>query len=228
MNSKILKRFTAALILALLVGFGASATVTHARINPTPHTLTAVAQFRSYSKNDGGVREFADDTWYGSQINSTSPTMFIGDDYGRRLWYGILDFDTSSLPDTATITDAYIDLRVMNLNSLYGNPYLTLGDMYADITSPYFGNSAKLEPQDFEWFSLAYAGTFPEAYKANMTISMQVDAGALWAIDPTQRTQFKLYFWDDNNDSLSQGITIASGNYGLASYRPLLTVYYTP
>ena len=230
MNQKILKRITAALVLALLVGFGASTTATYATSLPPQcqYISTAGSQFRSYNKYDGGVREFADDTWYGSQVTPSSPTMFIGDDYGRRLWYGILDFDTSTLPDTAFITDAYIDLRVLCLNPMFGNPYLSLGDMYADITSPYFGTSSKLEPQDFESFGFGYAGTFSQAYKANMIITMQVDPGALWGIDPTQRTQFKLYFLDDNNDSLTQGITVASGNYALASYRPLLTVCFEP
>jgi hypothetical protein len=102
-----------------------------------------------------------------------------------------------------------------------------LGDLYAEFISPFYGMSPMLENQDFEWFSAAYAGVVAPATKPNQRILLEVDPAVVWQISATQRTQFKLYFWDDNEDQYSQGITIASGNHTVVAYRPLLTIYFS-
>ena len=84
----------------VLIGFGLS-TPTRASDNRKPAHASAVAQFRSIGKYDGYVREYADDYWYGNVVNSTGSTIVVGDDFAKRLLIGVLDFDTSTLPDTA-------------------------------------------------------------------------------------------------------------------------------
>ena len=214
------------LVLALLIGAGAAATNTLAIAPSRPLAASGIATFHSVGRNDGYVREYLDDYWLGNQVESRGPTMYVGDDAAKRLMIGILDFDTSTLPDSATVTYATLQVRVKSLNTRYGDPYINLGDMYADITAPYFGNSTALESIDFESFALGFAGAFSPAFKANEWIYLDVDLLALGLIDPTAHTQFKVYFFDDNDDDFPQGITFISGNYPTVTYRPTLTVYY--
>lgn len=226
MNFKLLSRFAFALGLALAIGFSAAAQATQAKENRAPSGASAMAQFRSLGKNDGYVREVMDDYWMGSQFNATAPTIVVGDDFAKRLLVGILDFDTSTLPDNATVTYATLEVRVVNFTARYGDPYLKLGDMYAEIVSPYFGSYQKLEAQDFEAPSFGYAGYFWPVTGSNQWSLMEVDPGALGLIDVYDHTQFRLYFFDDNEDTYSQGISFLSGNYQYAAFRPVLTVYF--
>lgn len=226
MNNNHIKRFAIALILAVVIGLGFASTSTLAVSPERPMSASGVATFRSFGKYDGYVREYMDDYWFGNVVNSGASTIYVGDDAGKRLMVGILDFNTSALPDSAIITYATLQMRVANLNLRYGDPYLILGDVYADIVTPYFGNYPTLESMDFEWFADGWAGTFSQAYKNNQWVYLDVDPLLYTSINVADRTQFKVYFFDDNDDGLPQGITFYSGNHSIAAYRPTLTIYY--
>jgi len=223
MNRQVVKRISPALGLALLAGLFISSGANAKK----PHTSGYfMQQLRSQAHYDGQVTEVADDWWIGGRYNAGGSTIVIGDDMARRNQIAILDFDTSVLPDDIIIDDAYLEVSVVRYNTRLGDPYLLLGDVNVEMTSPYFGYSRDLEALDWEWWGDYFVGFLDEAYKSNMNVSMQIDPSALGGINLTDSTQFKLYFWDDNDDSLSQGITIASGNYRIVSKRPMLTVYY--
>lgn len=226
MNNYHIKRVAIAVLLAVVFGLGFVSTNTLAFSPERPMSTSSVATFRSFGKYDGYVREYLDDYWLGNMVNSGASTISVGDDAGKRLMIGILDFDTSPLPDSATITYAILRVRVANLNLWNGNPYDILGDMYADIISPYFGNLPSLESVDFEWFGDGWAGTFSRATSTGQWIYLEVDPLLYSSINLTNRTQFKVYFIDDNDDNLPQGIAFYSGNHALSTYRPKLTVYY--
>jgi len=226
MNNQHIKRFAIALVLATLVGLGFASNNTLAVSPQRPLAASGVATFRSTAKYDGYVREYLDDYWFGNITNSGANTIYVGDDAGKRLLVGILDFDTSALPDTAVISYAVLEMRVASLNQRYGDPYTALGDVNADIVTPYFGYSPSLEPIDFEWPSDGWVGVFSWTYKANTWVYLEVDPFYFSSINVADRTQFKVYFWDDNDDSLPQGITFYSGNMRITSERPKRTVYY--
>lgn len=226
MNNKHIKRFAIALILAVAIGLGLAFTNTLAVSPQRPMSASGMATFRSFGKYDGNVREYMDDYWIGNVVNSGAGTIYIGDDSAKRLMVGILDFDTTALPDSATITYATLQIRVANLNLRYGDPFMNLGDVYADIVTPYFGNLPSLESVDFEWLGDGWVGVFSQAYKNNQWMYLEVDPFFYTSINLTDRTQFKVYFLDDNDDSLPQGIAIYSGNHSMTVFRPMLTVYY--
>ncbi|MEW5938891.1 MAG: hypothetical protein AB1750_04460 [Chloroflexota bacterium] len=214
-----------ALTLALLAGLSVS-TPTSADDGDQPESVVVIKQFRSSARYDGNVIEYADDYFVGGKINYSAPTIYIGDEYTKKLWVGILDFDTSTLEDHASVIGAFLELRVLRYSTVFGDPYLLLGDIYVDMAVPYFGSSVALEAQDFEAFPTAFAGILPPAGQSNQKLTLEVDSTVAWMISPAQHTQFKLYFLDDNDDRYSQGIAIASGNHSMVSYRPLLTVYF--
>jgi hypothetical protein len=225
MNKNIIKRFAVALVLALVVGLGFAAKTL--AVSPMrPQSASGIATFRSFGKYDGSVREYLDDYWFGNVVNFNANTIYVGDDAAKRLLVGILDFDTSSLPDNATVTYAVLQVRVLSLNTRYGDPYINLGDLNADIAAPYFGNFPSLESIDFEDFGFGYAGAFSQVYKANQWAYLDVDPLVFGAIDPLGRTQFIIYFYDDNDDNLPQGLTIASGNHFSVTIRPTLIIYF--
>ncbi len=219
-------RFALALVITLITGFSATVRGASAKKENAPQAASGVATFRSIGRNDGFTREYADDYWIGGSINSTAATIVVGDDQVRRLTMGILDFDTSALPDTAIVTYATLEVRVTRYNTRFGDPYFLIGDMYADIAAPYFGADYTLEAQDFESPSSGYAGFFWPVTGPGQWALIDVDMLALSMIDVFDHTQFRLYFFDDNEDIYPHGLSFASGNALRTTHRPLLTVYY--
>ncbi len=152
----------------------------------------------------------------------------MGDDGLKRQLVGILDFDTASIPDNAVITGARLQVKGMIISAAI---YAELGNMIADITKPFFGTSAGLENMDFRFRARATnAGTFTHAASAYSWIAMRVNAGSLFAINKTGRTQFRLRFTlDDSNDAIKHELRFLSGDYFNAADRPMLIItYYIP
>jgi hypothetical protein len=253
MKLKYILRITFAASLALLVGFGLFAEHASAK----PKTSSNSMQFRSTGRYDGSILEYEADSWIGGRINSGGRTIFVGDDSRRRASLGILDFDTSSLPDDAYVTAAYLQLRVTSFPTRFGNPYTTLGELYADVMPDYYGNFPRLEADPlyldptgetgddfnsvtYDSYSFGSFDYFTRATRSGDTIIVNLWDG-IYMIDPyTERTQVAVYFMfgddglhicyedpgcNDNGDSLSQGLSFASGN-NILSKRPLLTIFY--
>ncbi len=221
MRLKTFTRILFAASLAFLIGFGLFAEGASAR----PPAYVYTAQFRSNPTFDGFVRESGEDTWVGGSVNTQTGTIFVGDDYARRLIYLFLDFNTAPLPDGVVITSATLSLRVTAFPTQYGNPYAILGDLYVDQVVPYFGTYLKLEASDFQAMPYFATDHFSRATRAGVWITANLSGFS--SINLVGHTQYGAYFLDDNNDSYSQGIRVASGNYSWTPYRPLLTVYYT-
>ena len=242
MKIKNILRISLAAALALVIGFslfteGASA---------KPRAASYTMQFRSNGRNDGSILEYAEDAWVGGKINPAGRSIFVGDDSRRRASIGILDFDTSLLPDEAVITGAYLQLRVTSFPTRYGNPYTVLGELYADIYPGYYGDYPKLEvdptgmyADDFSYVMYDVWDYFSHATRSGDNIFVNLENA--WSVDPYERTQVAVYFmfFDDgvhicfdafgcnnNTDSLSQGLSFASGNHANTNVRPLLTVFY--
>lgn len=188
---------------------------------PTNTTLTA----RSTGGYDGWVLESGENTGVGGSLNSSNSIFFVGDNAQNKQYRGILSFDTSSIPDNATITSVTLKLRYGGVAGT--NPFNTHGPLFVDILTGAFGGSNGLQIGDFEAIAtLDGAMTIANAPVSNW-YSSALGSGNFGLINLTGVTQFRLRFsTDDNNDSGADYLKLYSGN-ALASYRPQLVIQYT-
>ncbi|MBI4058150.1 hypothetical protein HY408_00115, partial [Candidatus Gottesmanbacteria bacterium] len=134
-------------------------------------------------------------------------------------------FDTSSLPDTATITSVKVKMR---RNGLTGtDPFTTHGNLAMDIIKGTFGGAA-LESGDFQTPANASdVATFTHPTANGQWAEATVPSWAFSIVNLTGKTQVRAYFTLDDNDDVSDDyISFASGNHSTTSYRPVLEVVY--
>jgi hypothetical protein len=184
-------------------------------------------RLRSNGANDGMVRESSETSGLGNYTDPANQLIAVGDDSLKRQYIGILDFDTSSLPDNAVITSARVQVKVTLFSS---GIYAKLGNLTADITNPYFGNSVTLQNMDFGLRARANAGIFTKATDINQWIALRMKSTSLFAVNPLGHTQFRLRFTlDDSNDLIKHQIGFLSGDYRVLADRPLFIItYYVP
>jgi hypothetical protein len=182
---------------------------------------------RSTGAYDGTLRESSELSGVSNFGDAAGSLITVGDDFLKRQYVGLLDFDTASLPDNAVIASANLQVKVSILSA---NTYTALGDLTADVTNPFFGTLPNLQTLDFASPALANAGIFSRATAPNNWITLNMNNASLFAVNKNGRTQFRVRFpLDDNNDLIKNDIRFFSGNYLLVSYRPVLTItYYVP
>ena len=182
-------------------------------------------QVPSQGANDGWVLESTETSGKGGTMNATAASFQLGDDAGDRQYRAILSFNTSGLPDNATITSAVI--RVEQKAAPTGvNPFSVLGTLFVGVHAPSF-SAATLQLTDFNSAAIkTRAGTFnPTPVGAWYTAVLNADG--LSGISKTTLTQFRLYFSKDDNDNRAANfMKFASGNAAAAD-RPLLIISYT-
>lgn len=188
---------------------------------PTTPTLTV----RSTGGYDGWVLESGENTGVGGSINTNNSMFYVGDNAQNKQYRGVLSFDTSSIPDNATITSVTLKLRYAGIAGT--NPFNTHGPLFVDIlTGPFSGNN-NLQIGDFEAASSADSVMVIGNTLVKNWYSSSLGFGDFGLINLTGVTQLRLHFsLDDNNDSGADYLKIYSGN-ALASYRPQLIIQYT-
>jgi hypothetical protein len=184
----------------------------------------------SVAAEDGRVLESSESSNSGGSTNSSDATvdaLRTGDDASDRQFKTILSFDTSSIPDGATITSATLRLKRGSLTGT--NPFTTLGSLLVDIKGGTgFSNSASLQTGDFQAAADGSAVATMSAANANGDVS----SGALnvtgrTLINKTGKTQFRVYFTlDDNDNATADYIGWYSGNDATAANRPTLEITY--
>jgi hypothetical protein len=145
-------------------------------------------------------------------------------------WRGktlVVSFDTSSLPDGATIVSATLRLRRGAGSGT--NPFGTHGACYADIKGGTgFSGSVALQTGDFQ----AAADATQVATMSNPAADGDWSTGVLNAtgrgfVNKTGKTQLRVYFViDDNDDAGNDYIGYYSGNDSTAANRPVLEITY--
>lgn len=208
---------------------GESANSAPASATPSAPAGTTVT-FTAVATEDGYVLESSEGSNSGGSTNSsdaTSAALRAGDDASDRQYKAIVSFDTSSLPDGATIVSATLRLR---RGTLVGtDPFTTHGNCAVDIKAGTgFSGSTTLQTGDFQAAADATQVATMTATAANGDWSSGVlNATGRGLVNKTGRTQFRVYFTtDDNDDTAADYLGWYGGNDATTGNRPVLEITY--
>ncbi len=193
--------------------------------------------WRAYSipAEDGWVRETDFVNLIEGPVNSKAQTLDVGDDaqnWGRR---GILSFDTSGIPASATITGARIRLTRASLTGNVSGLGSLVLDMAAGGASSRGGcsgfiNAATLESADYhetETLALDVASSFPAPGGNGFTTFVEIDPAYFDLLDRNCRTQFRFGFaTESDDDGTADYIAFHSGEAGVTVRPELIVEYY--
>jgi hypothetical protein len=190
----------------------------------TPVTKT----FTSIAAQDGFVREKSETAKVGGYVLATDATagaIRVGDDSSDRQQKGFVSFDTSSIPDGATVTAVTLRLKRGKVQGT--NPFSLLGAMSADVANAFGGNVA-LASGDFQAAATATAVcTLSNATTNGSWSTCAFNTAGRAAINRTGKTQVRVAFAKDDNDDLgADWIGYFSGDNSTAANRPQLVVTY--
>ncbi len=187
--------------------------------------------FRSAAAQDGWTLESAENSSTGGSFDTTAPSLRVGDDAANKQYRAVLSFNTSSLPDTAVITKATLNLKKVRVVG-GGDPAAIFEGIRLDIRKGYFGGAAGLAAGDFQAAASKVYGPyitipFDGWYSFSITsgkdyINKLTTNGGLTQI----RMRFSL---DDNNNSSANYLILYSGSATATADRPQLVIeYYIP
>ncbi len=195
-----------------------------------PQVVTAptTTTFTSVGAQDGWVLESSETSNAGGSLDAAATTtsaLRVGDDKMNKQYKSVVSFDTSAIPDGATILSATLRLRRGTLNGT--NPFTTHGTCWADVQSGSgFSGSTTLQTGDFQAAATAVqAASLTNAANDLDWSTGSLNAAGLAAINKTGTTQLRVYFnLDDNNDKNADYIGYYSGENSTTANRPQLVV----
>ncbi|WP_394758648.1 T9SS type A sorting domain-containing protein [Flavobacterium sp.] len=179
------------------------------------------------------------DGWTTGTTTGTTAVR-VGDLAAGQSYKGILNFDTSSLPDDATVNS--VSLYMIRKNANLTNPFVSgsLGLPKIDIKNGEFG-TVSIENTDFSAQATATdSGCFYGTVTANdYTLRIDLNAAGIAAMNKTGNTQFRISFPNTNANAdyidFNTGNAVVDTNIltvGLAEYmsnaKPFLDINYTP
>lgn len=191
----------------------------------TPVTVT----FYSVASQDGRIWESGENTNVGgggvSSENLTS-SLRVGDTNVDEQYKNIVSFNTSSIPDGATITAA--TLRLVRGTISGTNPFSTHGPCVADISNGGFGGSTVFAFGDWQAAATATNVVTLSSPGSNGSASSgTLSAAGRSAISKTATTQLRVYCTlGDNDDFGFDYIGFYPGETSTAANRPQLIVTY--
>jgi carboxypeptidase T len=194
----------------------------------TPVAPPTVVTLTSAAAQDGYVLESGETTGVGGSLSATTSNtgaLRTGDNNQDRQYKTIVSFDTSSIPDGATILSATVRLRRGTLSGT--SPFTTHGTCWADVQTGGFSGSTTLELSDFQAAATAaQAASLSNATSNGSWSEGSLNAAGLAAISKTGTTQLRVWFnLDDNDDTGNDYLGYYSGEATSAN-RPQLVVTY--
>jgi hypothetical protein len=197
-----------------------------------PQVVTAptTTTFTSIAAQDGWVLESTETSNVGGSISATANTtsaLRMGDEASNRQYKSVVAFNTSAIPDGATILSVTLRLRRGTVSGT--NPFTTHGTCWVDVQSGSgFSGSTTLQTGDFQATATAVqAASLTNAVNNLDWSTGSLNAAGLAAINKTGTTQLRVYFsLDDNNDGGTDYIGYYSGDNGTSANRPQLVVTY--
>lgn len=165
----------------------------------------------------------------GGSIDATAGTtsaLRLGDNNQDRQYKSVVAFDTSAIPDGATILSATLRLRRGTVSGT--SPFTTHGTCWADVQAGGFSGSTALATGDFQAAATAVqAASLTSAANNGDWSTGSLGSAGLAAINKTGTTQLRVYFnLDDNDDGGNDYIGYYSGDNNTAANRPQLVVTY--
>lgn len=194
-------------------------------VNAAPITVT----FISGGAQDGWVLESGETTNTGGSLNDNSgnsSALRVGDNNQDRQYKTVVSFDTSSIPDGATIVS--VTLRLLRGSLTGSNPFTTHGTCWVDVQNGGFSGSTTLQNGDFQAAATAInAASLSNAASNGTWSTASLNAAGLAAVNKTGTTQLRVSFnLDDNDDTNNDYLGYYSGETGTAANRPQLVVTY--
>jgi carboxypeptidase T len=195
----------------------------------TPAAPPPVVTFTSIAAQDGWVLESGETTNTGGSIDGTASTtsaLRVGDATSDRQYKSVVSFDTSAIPDGATILSATLRLRRGTLSGT--SPFTTHGTCRVDVQTGGFSGSTALATGDFQASAtVVQAASLTNAASNGAWSEGSLNAAGLAALDKTGTTQLRVYFnLDDNDDGGNDYIGYYSGDSTTSANRPQLVVTY--
>ncbi len=186
----------------------------------------------STPNEDGYVQEYHATVGMGGSFDRGSGSFQVGDMANGRGLFGILNFDTGSLPFNAVILNA--ELR-MYCTSVIGNPNETMGPLIAQMRLPflydapfYFGSNLLTMADDYEAHAHNdCAVTFPTV-RRNQYVTAPLNHFAILSLNRFGPTQFKVRWTQEGDgDPFADQATLLTGNsIGSPTARPALFITY--
>ena len=160
--------------------------------------------YTSPDGTDGYVIESTETSGVGGSYKTTA--TYVGDSASKQQYRAILSFDTSAIPDGATITSATLTIRRLGVG---GTP-TSLGALTVDIKNGYFGTDSNVRNTDFESAPSATAvATLPYPASNGAYSEAALNSSGRSNINKTGLTQFKIRFaTDDDNDTTADYLNI--------------------
>jgi len=195
----------------------------------TPMVPPTVVTFTSVAAQDGWVLESSETSNAGGSIDATSNTtssLRVGDDNKDKQYKSVVSFDTSAIPDGATILSATLRLRRGTLSGT--DPFTTHGTCWVDVQSGTgFSGSTALQTGDFQATATAVqASSLTDATANGNWSEGTLNAAGLAAIAKTGTTQLRVYFNLDDNDDLGNDYMGYYSGEATSANRPQLVVTY--
>jgi uncharacterized delta-60 repeat protein len=212
----------------ILVAGAGNGNVALARFTSTSRNATLVTlTLRSQATNDGWLLESSENSNVGGWFDKLGRSFQVGDNPKDRQSRGLLSFNTASLPDTAVITSAQVNIKKQAVVGT--NPFTTHGPLLLEIRSGSFSNNLALQLSDFS--APASPGSVREQFSPSDLhwYRSTLSSGNLALINRTGMTQFRLRFTKDDNDDMSADyLLFCSGNSDIANQPQLVITYYVP
>ena len=185
--------------------------------------------FYSVAAQDGRLWESTETSNVGGGGNATENTtasLRVGDFSDDTQYRSIVSFDTSALPDTATITTATLRIKRGTLSGT--SPFTTHGTCTVDMSSS-FGGSTAFAAGDFQAASAVAGVASMSSPATNGTFSTgTLNAAGLAAVSKTGTTQFRVSMTLDDNDDLGSDYVGFYSGEAASGNKPELVITYTP
>jgi hypothetical protein len=193
----------------------------------TPSTDTL--SLTSILAQDGWILETAETSGMGGSVNNTGGVFSLGDNAAKQQYRGLLSFNTSLIPDNATITTVTLKLRKQGVFG-GGDPIAIFKGIMVDVKNGFFGVANTLEAFDFQATASGTYGPFsPTLMSSTYNINLTNAKTRINKLTTNKGlTQFRLRFkLDDNNNIIANGLGLYSGNAINAADRPKLVISYS-